>query len=126
MLLIPKDPNDEKNVLLEVRAGTGGEEAALFAGDVFRMYARYAETHRWKLEILSQSDAEGGGMKEVVALISGQRVYSRRKWESGVHRVQRVPVTEAHPRSRPAPRQTRHPRRALGALPATPHQPCCC
>ena len=98
VLLIPKDPNDEKNVLVEVRAGTGGDEAALFAADVFRMYARYAETRRWKLEILSQSETEGGGFKEIVALISGQRVYSRLKWESGVHRVQRVPVTEAQGR----------------------------
>ncbi len=98
VLLIPKDPNAEKNVVLEVRAGTGGEEAALFAADVYRMYARYAETHRWKLEILSESATEGGGIKEIVVLISGQRVYSRLKWESGVHRVQRVPVTEAQGR----------------------------
>jgi peptide chain release factor 1 len=98
LLLVPKDPLDEKNIVLEVRAGTGGEEAALFAADIFRMYARYAETRRWKLEILSQSETEGGGLKEIVALVSGQRVYSRLKWESGVHRVQRVPSTEAQGR----------------------------
>jgi peptide chain release factor 1 len=97
-LLIPKDPNDEKNVIIEVRAGTGGDEAALFAGDLFRMYARYAEQQGWKYEALSMSETDGGGMKEVIALISGDRVYSRLKWESGVHRVQRVPTTESQGR----------------------------
>jgi peptide chain release factor 1 len=98
ILLLPKDPNDEKNILLEVRAGTGGEEAALFAGDLFRMYMRYAERHRWKLDILSRSDASAGGVKEVVALIEGKDVYSQLKYESGVHRVQRVPATETQGR----------------------------
>jgi len=100
ILLLPKDPNDEKNIVLEIRGGTGGEEAALFAADLFRMYSRYAERHRWKLEILSQSDAAAGGLKEVIALISatGGRVYSALKYESGVHRVQRVPATEAQGR----------------------------
>jgi peptide chain release factor 1 len=95
ILLVPKDPNDEKNVVLEIRAGTGGEEAALFAGDLFRMYAKYAERQGWRLEVLSQSDAEAGGLKELIALIEGKQVYSRLKYESGVHRVQRVPATEA-------------------------------
>ena len=94
-LLIPKDPNDEKNVLLEIRAGTGGDEAALFAADLFRMYQRYAEGHGWKLEVMSASDSPSGGLKEVIASISGRGVYSRLKYESGVHRVQRVPATEA-------------------------------
>ncbi|HEY0875959.1 MAG TPA: peptide chain release factor 1, partial [Vicinamibacterales bacterium] len=94
-LLIPKDPNDEKNVLLEIRAGTGGDEAALFAADLFRMYSRYAERQGWKIEVLSLSDSGGGGIKEVIALIEGRNAYSRLKYESGVHRVQRVPVTEA-------------------------------
>jgi peptide chain release factor 1 len=98
VLLLPKDPNDEKNILLEIRGGTGGEEAALFAADLFRMYARYAERHRWKLEIMSSSDAQAGGFKEVIALISGSKVYSALKYESGVHRVQRVPATEAQGR----------------------------
>jgi peptide chain release factor 1 len=98
LLLLPKDPNDEKNIVLEIRGGTGGEEAALFAADLFRMYARYAERHRWKLEILSQSDAAAGGFKEIIALISGNKVYSALKYESGVHRVQRVPATEAQGR----------------------------
>src|SRR4051812_3613876 len=100
LLLLPKDPNDDKNIVLEVRGGTGGEEAALFAGDLFRMYARYAERHRWKLEILSNSPSSSGGMKEVIALISstGGKVYSALKYESGVHRVQRVPATEAQGR----------------------------
>ncbi|HZS38243.1 MAG TPA: peptide chain release factor 1 [Polyangia bacterium] len=99
-LLLPKDPNDDKNIVLEIRGGTGGEEAALFAADLFRMYARYAERHRWKLEILSQSDASAGGFKEIIALISatGGKVYSALKYESGVHRVQRVPATEAQGR----------------------------
>ncbi len=93
--LVPKDPNDEKNVILEIRAGTGGDEAALFAADLFRMYSRYAETRGWKLEVMSVSDSVGGGLKEAVTSISGQGVYSRLKYESGVHRVQRVPATEA-------------------------------
>src|SRR5262245_23314955 len=98
LLLLPKDPNDEKNILLEIRGGTGGEEAALFAGDLFRMYSRYAERRRWKVEILSLSEAAAGGIKEAVAVISGDKVYSALKYESGVHRVQRVPATEAQGR----------------------------
>lgn len=98
ILLLPQDPDDDKNTVLEIRGGTGGEEAALFAADLFRMYCRYAETEGWKVEILNQSDASAGGLKEVIALISGQRVYSRLKYESGVHRVQRVPSTEAQGR----------------------------
>src|SRR6187551_1286273 len=95
VLMTPKDPNDEKNILLEIRAGTGGDEAALFAGDLFRMYSRFAERQGWRLEIMSQSVGDAGGIKDVVALIEGKRVYSRLKYESGVHRVQRVPATEA-------------------------------
>src|SRR4029453_11742504 len=95
VLLIPKDPNDEKNVILEIRAGTGGDEAALFAADLFRMYNRYTERQGWKLEVMSTSDSPAGGLKEVIASINGRGVYSRLKYESGVHRVQRVPVTEA-------------------------------
>jgi peptide chain release factor 1 len=95
ILLIPKDPNDEKNVILEIRAGTGGDEAALFAHDLFRMYQRYAERQGWKLEVMSTSDSPAGGLKEAIASISGRGVYSRLKYESGVHRVQRVPATEA-------------------------------
>jgi peptide chain release factor 1 len=95
ILLLPKDPNDEKNVIVEIRAGTGGEEAALFAGDLYRMYSRYAERHGWKLDIMSLSEAGQGGLKEVIANIEGRGVYSRLKYESGVHRVQRVPATEA-------------------------------
>ena len=94
VLLLPKDPNDEKNVVLEIRAGTGGDEATLFAAEVFRMYNRYAENQRWKVEVLSTSESAVGGLKEVIALIEGDRVYSRLKYESGVHRVQRVPETE--------------------------------
>jgi peptide chain release factor 1 len=94
LLLIPKDPNDEKNVIVEIRAGTGGDEASLFAGELFRMYSRYAESQGWKVEILESSASSIGGMKEVVAAIQGNRVYSRLKYESGVHRVQRVPATE--------------------------------
>src|SRR5258706_2217543 len=94
VLLLPKDPNDEKNVILEIRAGTGGDEATLFVAEVFRMYNRYAETHKWKVEVLSTSESGVGGMKEVIALIEGDRVFSRLKYESGVHRVQRVPATE--------------------------------
>jgi peptide chain release factor 1 len=95
VLLVPKDPNDEKNVILEIRAGTGGDEAALFAADLFRMYSRFAERQRWKLELMSSSESGAGGLKEVIASIEGRGVYSRLKYESGVHRVQRVPATEA-------------------------------
>ncbi len=94
VLLIPKDPNDEKNVIMEIRAGTGGDEATLFADEMFRMYSRYAEAQRWKVEVLSTSESGVGGLKEVIALIEGDKVYSRLKYESGVHRVQRVPATE--------------------------------
>ena len=93
VLLLPKDPNDEKNVVLEIRAGTGGDEATLFVAEVFRMYNRYAETQKWKVEVLSTSESGVGGLKEVIALIEGDRVFSRLKYESGVHRVQRVPAT---------------------------------
>ncbi len=95
LLLIPKDPNDEKNVLLEVRAGTGGDEAALFASEVFRMYSRFAERQGWKVDVVSVSRSGPSGIKEVVAMVEGDRVYSKLRFESGVHRVQRVPVTEA-------------------------------
>jgi peptide chain release factor 1 len=94
ILLLPKDPNDEKDVVLEIRAGTGGDEATLFAAEVFRMYTRYAETQHWKVEVTSSSESSVGGLKEVLALVSGHKVYSRLKYESGVHRVQRVPATE--------------------------------
>jgi peptide chain release factor 1 len=93
-LMLPKDPNDDKNVIVEIRAGTGGDEASLFAGELFRMYSRYAETQGWKVEILESSPSSIGGMKEVVAAIQGNKVYSKLKYESGVHRVQRVPATE--------------------------------
>jgi len=93
-LLIPKDPNDEKNVILEIRAGTGGDEATLFAAEMFRMYSRYAETQRWKVDVLNTSESGVGGLKEIIASIEGKQVYSRLKYESGVHRVQRVPQTE--------------------------------
>src|SRR2546427_6171830 len=95
VLLIPKDPNDEKNVVLEIRAGAGGDEAALFAGELFRMYSKYAERQGWRLEVMSSSDAGVGGLKEVIATIEGRGVYSKLKYESGVHRVQRVPAPEA-------------------------------
>jgi len=95
ILLVPKDPNDAKNIILEIRGGTGGDEAALFASDLFRMYNRYAERNGWKVEVLSMSDSGVGGIKEVIAIITGKNVYSRLKYESGVHRVQRVPATEA-------------------------------
>jgi peptide chain release factor 1 len=95
ILLLPKDPNDEKNVILEVRAGTGGEEAALFAAEILRMYARYAEKQGWKFEIMDISETGLGGVKEAIAVIEGDRVYSKLRYESGVHRVQRVPQTEA-------------------------------
>ncbi|HWX94713.1 MAG TPA: peptide chain release factor 1 [Terriglobales bacterium] len=94
VLLFPKDPNDEKDVILEIRAGTGGDEATLFADEMFRMYTRYAETQGWKVEVLSTSESSVGGLKEVIAIIEGKRVFSQLKYESGVHRVQRVPATE--------------------------------
>ncbi len=97
-LLIPKDPNDDKNIILEIRAGTGGEEAALFAGDLFRMYSRYAETRKWQMEILSGHYTDGGGFKEVIAMVKGDGAYSHLKYESGTHRVQRVPTTETQGR----------------------------
>jgi peptide chain release factor 1 len=95
VLLIPKDPNDEKNVILEIRAGTGGEEAALFAAELLRMYTRYAERHGWRIDVMSVSESDTGGVKEAIASIEGRGVYSHLKYESGVHRVQRVPATEA-------------------------------
>jgi peptide chain release factor 1 len=95
ILLVPKDPNDEKNIVLEIRAGTGGDEAALFAGELFRMYSKYAERQGWKVEVMSSSDTGVGGLKEVIATIEGRGAYSKLKYESGVHRVQRVPATEA-------------------------------
>src|SRR6185312_3927339 len=98
LLLLPKDPNDEKNVVVEIRAGTGGDEASLFAAEIFRMYSRYAELRRWKVEVLSSSESSVGGLKEVIAIIEGDRVYSQLKYESGVHRVQRVPATETQGR----------------------------
>ncbi len=94
LLLVPKDPNDEKNVLLEIRAGTGGDEAALFAGEMFRMYSRFAEAQGWKIDVISANRTGQGGLKEIIALIEGERVYSKLRYESGVHRVQRVPATE--------------------------------
>lgn len=98
LMLLPKDPLDEKNTILEIRAGTGGEEAALFAADLFRMYSRYAEVKGWKVELMSESPSESGGLKEVICLISGNKVYSHLKFEAGTHRVQRVPATEAQGR----------------------------
>jgi peptide chain release factor 1 len=98
VLLLPKDPNDEKNVVLEIRAGTGGDEATLFAAEIFRMYTRYAESQRWRVEVLSTSESGVGGLKEVIALVEGRGAYSRLKYESGVHRVQRVPATETQGR----------------------------
>jgi peptide chain release factor 1 len=98
LLLLPKDPNDERNTILEIRSGTGGEEAALFAADLFRMYSRYAESQGWKVEVMSLSEASAGGLKEVIAAISGDRVYSRLRFEGGVHRVQRIPATESQGR----------------------------
>jgi peptide chain release factor 1 len=94
-LLVPKDPNDDKNVVLEIRAGTGGDEAALFAGELFRMYSKFAERNRWRIEVLSTNETGVGGLKEVIASVEGRGAYSRLKYESGVHRVQRVPATEA-------------------------------
>ncbi len=98
VLLLPRDPNDEKNVILEIRAGTGGDEASLFVAEVFRMYSRFAEQHRWKVEVLSRSESGVGGFKEIIAIIEGAGVYSQLKYESGVHRVQRVPATETQGR----------------------------
>jgi peptide chain release factor 1 len=98
LLLIPKDPNDDKNIYIEIRAGTGGDEAALFVGDLFKTYVRYAENKGWRIEIESSSESEAGGYKEIVALIKGDRVYSRLKYEAGTHRVQRVPATESQGR----------------------------
>lgn len=98
LLLLPKDPNDDKDIILEIRAGTGGDEAALFAADLYRMYCRYADRNRWKVELMSVSETDGGGFREIIALISGERVYSRLKFESGTHRVQRVPDTETQGR----------------------------
>lgn len=98
LLLLPRDPNDDRNVILEIRAGTGGDESALFAGDLFRMYSRFAERNRWKVEVMSASESERGGFKEIVALIEGQGVFAKLKYESGTHRVQRVPETEAQGR----------------------------
>ena len=98
VMLLPKDPNDEKNVIVEIRAGTGGDEASLFVAEVFRMYQRFAEQHRWKIDVLSESESSVGGLKEIIFLIEGQRVYSQMKFESGVHRVQRVPATETQGR----------------------------
>lgn len=98
ILLLPKDPNDSRNVILEIRAGTGGDESALFSGDLFRMYSRFAEKNRWRVELLSCSESERGGYKEVIASIEGQDVYAKLKYESGTHRVQRVPETEAQGR----------------------------
>jgi peptide chain release factor 1 len=98
VLLLPKDPNDDKNIVLELRAGTGGDEASLFVSEVFRMYLRFAEQHRWKVEILSETESDVGGLKDVTAIIEGDKVYSQMKYESGVHRVQRVPATETQGR----------------------------
>jgi peptide chain release factor 1 len=98
VLLLPKDPNDERNTIVEIRSGEGGEEAALFAADLFRMLSRYAEQKRWKIEIMNKSEASGGGLKELIALITGQAVFSHLRYEGGVHRVQRVPATEAQGR----------------------------
>src|SRR5215218_219414 len=98
VLLVPKDPNDDKNIILEIRAGTGGDEAALFAGELFRMYSKYAERQGWRIEVMSSSDTGIGGLKEVIATIEGRGAYSKLKYESGVHRVQRVPATEAQGR----------------------------
>ncbi|MGA7157386.1 MAG: peptide chain release factor 1 [Acidobacteriaceae bacterium] len=98
VLLLPRDPNDDKNIVLELRAGTGGDEASLFVSEVFRMYLRFAEQHKWKVEILSETESDVGGLKDVTAIIEGDKVYSQMKYESGVHRVQRVPATETQGR----------------------------
>ncbi len=101
VLLLPKDPNDDRNCFLEIRAGAGGDEAAIFAGDLFRMYSRFAETQRWRVEIVSANDGEHGGYKEVIARVAGDGAYGRLKFESGGHRVQRVPATESQAESTP-------------------------
>jgi len=98
VLLLPRDPNDDKNIVLELRAGTGGDEASLFVAEIFRMYLRFAEQHKWKVEILSQTDSDVGGLKDITAIMEGQGVYAQMKYESGVHRVQRVPATETQGR----------------------------
>ena len=98
VLLLPKDPNDDKNIVIELRAGTGGDEASLFVAEMFRLYLRFAEQHRWKVEVLSQTDSDVGGMKDITAIFEGSKVYSQMKYESGVHRVQRVPATETQGR----------------------------
>jgi len=98
VLLLPKDPNDDKNIVLELRAGTGGDEASLFVAEMFRLYLRFAEQHRWKVEVLSQTDSDVGGLKDITAIMEGQGVYRRMKYESGVHRVQRAPATETQGR----------------------------
>ena len=98
VILLPKDPNDDKNIVIELRAGTGGDEASLFVAEVFRMYLRFAEQHRWKVEVLSQTDSDVGGLKDITAIFEGDKVYSQMKYESGVHRVQRVPATETQGR----------------------------
>jgi peptide chain release factor 1 len=98
VLLLPKDPNDDKNIILELRAGTGGDEASLFVAEVFRMYLRFAEQHKWKVEVLSQTDSDVGGLKDITAIMEGTGVYAQMKFESGVHRVQRVPATETQGR----------------------------
>jgi peptide chain release factor 1 len=98
IMLLPRDPNDDKNIVLELRAGTGGDEASLFVSEVFRMYLRFAEQHKWKVEILSQTDSDVGGLKDITAIMEGQGVYAQMKYESGVHRVQRVPATETQGR----------------------------
>jgi peptide chain release factor 1 len=98
VLLLPKDPNDDKNIIIELRAGTGGDEASLFVAEMFRMYMRFAEQHKWKVEVMSQTDSDVGGLKDITAIIEGDKVYSQMKYESGVHRVQRVPATETQGR----------------------------
>jgi len=98
VLLLPKDPNDDKNIIIELRAGTGGDEASLFVSEMFRMYLRFAEQHKWKVEVLSQTDSDVGGLKDITAIFEGNKVYSQMKYESGVHRVQRVPATETQGR----------------------------
>jgi peptide chain release factor 1 len=98
VLLLPKDPNDDKNIIIELRAGTGGDEASLFVAEMFRMYMKFAEQHRWKVEVLSQTDSDVGGLKDITAIFEGDKVYSQMKYESGVHRVQRVPATETQGR----------------------------
>jgi peptide chain release factor 1 len=98
VLLLPKDPNDDKNIVIELRAGTGGDEASLFVAEMFRMYLRFAEQHKWKVEVLSQTDSDVGGLKDITAIFEGNKVYSQMKYESGVHRVQRVPATETQGR----------------------------